>query len=98
MLLNCVLPIREILPIEANLAHVRAVARAREMVTECVRQRIRDVDAAAEKNEKFNLAALGTGNRDLLTLIVEERRRFKDSEDELTEQEVVDQVRLNMFF
>jgi hypothetical protein len=91
-LINTVIPIRRFLPIEANLSHIQAVDQARAMVTECARQRILDVDMAMEKGEKFDSIGLGRGGRDLLTLVVEERRRLKGSEDELAVEEVVDQV------
>jgi len=62
---------------------------------DCVRQRIKDVDAAVGKEEKFKAINLQGGGRDLLTLVVEERRRFKGTEDELTDVEIMNQVGLN---
>jgi len=91
-LINTVIPIRRFLPIEANLTHIRAVDQVRAMVTECVRQRIQDVDRAIDRGEKFESIGLGSGGRDLLTLIIEERRRLKGSEDELAVEEVADQI------
>jgi len=90
--INTFTPIRRFLPIEANLAHIQAVKQARAMVTECARQRMQDVDTAMDKGEKFDSIGLGNGGRDLLTLVVEERRRLKGSEDELAVEEVVDHV------
>lgn len=90
---NTFVPIRKWLPIEANLGFLRAVDEMRRMTRKCVRQRIEDVEEAARKGEKFRSVDLGEVDRDLLTMIVEERRMFKGSEDELTEEEIVNQVR-----
>lgn len=76
------------LPIEANLGYMRDVSQARAMVTECVRQRMQEVDKAGGLGEP---QAPGRPS-DLLTLILEERQAFKGSEDELTEEEIVNQV------
>lgn len=82
------MPIRGVLPVEANLGYMRDVSQARAMVTECVRQRMQEVDQTGVLREP---QAPGRPS-DLLTLILEERQAFKDSEDELTEQEIVNQV------
>ncbi|KAK1828782.1 cytochrome P450 [Podospora conica] len=86
--INGVVPIRALLPIEANLGYIRDVRQARAMVTECVRQRIQELDQTGGRTESQSTG----GASDLLTLILEERKMFKGSEDELTEQEIVDQL------
>jgi len=67
---------------------MRDVSQTRAMVTECVRQRMQKVDQTRVQNEP---RAQGSPS-DLLTLILEERQTFKGSEDELTEEEIVNQV------
>ncbi|KAK0633890.1 cytochrome P450 3A5 [Immersiella caudata] len=92
ILINAMIPIRRLLPVKAFSEHTRSMAEARGIVTECVRQRIRDVERAAEKGETFQ-STIGSGCSDLLTMLVEEnQRRRPGSVDQLAEQELVDQT------
>ncbi|KAK4451208.1 cytochrome P450 [Podospora aff. communis PSN243] len=92
ILINAMVPIRRLLPVKAFSDHTRAMAEARAIVTECVRQRIRDVERAAEKGKKFQ-SVIGSGGSDLLTMLVEEnQRQHQGSLDKLAEQELVDQT------
>jgi hypothetical protein len=91
--INAFVSIRWCLPIEANLGYMRAVEKVRQMTLEIVRQRIKDMEDCAEKYEKFKSVDLPGGGRDLLTLVVEERKRFKGTDDEMTDVEIMNQVR-----
>jgi cytochrome P450 len=53
---------------------------------------MRDMDETEARGEKYSTVTLPNGGRDLLTLIIDERRNFKGSSDELTIQEMVDQL------
>jgi len=53
---------------------------------------MRDIDESEARGEKFSTATLPNGGRDLLTLIIDQRRNFKGSSDELSIQEMVDQL------
>jgi hypothetical protein len=63
------------------------------MVAECVRQRMQEVDQTGAHHEPQGSG----GPSDLLTLLLKERQTFKGSEDELTEEEIVNQVSLRAF-
>ncbi|KAK0620197.1 cytochrome P450 [Immersiella caudata] len=88
--INSSIPIRKFLPIDTS--YLDAIARIRGGVTECVHNRMRDIDETEARGEKFSTDTLPNGGRDLLTLIIDERRNFKGSSDELTIQEMVDQL------
>jgi cytochrome P450 len=53
---------------------------------------MQDIEAIEARGEKFSTDVLPNGGRDLLTLIVDERRNFKGTSDELNVSEMVDQL------
>ncbi|KAI1370556.1 cytochrome P450 [Hypoxylon crocopeplum] len=61
------IPIRKIIPIEANWGFIRAMRGVHSMLDQCISQRIRDVQST--DREKVG----GTESRDLLTYMIEER-------------------------
>ncbi|KAK3324028.1 cytochrome P450 3A5 [Cercophora scortea] len=92
--INTVVPIRRWLPIEANRGFERATREVRRMLLECVRQRSHDLDEAARKKEAFVSANLASGGRDLLTMMIEDRNKFRATTDEapLTDEETVEHI------
>lgn len=85
-LLNTAVPVRNFIPIEANRGYVFSCAEIRRMTLECVHQRVREFQVCNENGEK----PPHTG--DILSLIVEERKSFLGTNDEMTELEISDQV------
>ncbi|KAK0702076.1 cytochrome P450 [Lasiosphaeria miniovina] len=92
---NIYVPVRKWLPVEANLGFIRANAELRRMVSMCVRERVQEIEEKQRRQQADGKAKEGSvdgdGGRDLLTMMVEERRNFK-KEDELTEEDMVNHL------
>ncbi|KAK3352674.1 cytochrome P450 3A5 [Lasiosphaeria hispida] len=89
MALNMVIPgVRKFIPLEANTSHIRATQEIRSMMLGVVRQRIRDMGEGSE------MPKLPGASTDLLTLLVEERKKLaqEGSEDVMTEEEINSQM------
>jgi cytochrome P450 len=67
-LMSMYLPVRRVLPFEANLGFVRANAEIRRMLREIIRQRIKQMEARGGKATKSS----AEGDRDLLTFMIDE--------------------------
>ena len=88
--INTQVPVRKFLPIEANLGYLRACRRIRDMIRGVVQQRVIDVENPDKDNSEHSSATVQ--GRDLLTMMVKQRADTKGSEDELSEEDMVDQV------
>ncbi|KAI1453888.1 cytochrome P450 [Annulohypoxylon moriforme] len=66
------IPIRRIIPLEANYGFMRAMRAVRSMLDDCIEERIRDLKST--DREKVG----GTVSRDLLTYMIEERELQKE--------------------
>lgn len=79
-------PIRKIIPLEANWGFLRAMRGVRAMLDRCIEERIREVKST--DREKVG----GTESRDLLTYMIEEREVHNE---ELTIEDIRGHVSFN---
>lgn len=87
--LNTAVPVRWLIPIEANRGYMFACEEIKRLTLECVHQRVREMQASKENGE--NPPRTG----DVLSLIIEERKTFLGTDDEMTDPEIADQVCLS---
>lgn len=89
--INTQVPVRRFLPIEANLGYIRECRRLRSMIRQVVSQRVEDIEKNPRKDDSEYSAATFQG-RDLLSMMVQQRVDTKGSGDELSEEDMVDQI------
>ena len=92
--INLYIPVRNILPIEANYGYVRAGRELRKMMRAMIRQRVQDLDEAAQTGKPFVSSKPSAGGRDMLTLLLQEQKRLKggDTDGVLSEEEIMNMV------
>ncbi|KAM7197450.1 cytochrome P450 [Naviculisporaceae sp. PSN 640] len=91
--IDTLVPIRKLLPIEANLSYIRAPRTIREMITQVVHDRITEVERGEFTNNKDALKG-----RDVLTMVAQHRQNTKDlrNDEFISEGGIVDHI-LNFF-
>jgi len=87
--LNTAVPVRWLIPIEANRGYMFACEEIKRLTLECVHQRVREIQASKESGEN------SPHTKDVLSLIIEERKTFLGTHDEMTDPEIADQVCLS---
>ncbi|KAK0636694.1 cytochrome P450 [Bombardia bombarda] len=91
--INGYVSIRRFLPIEANLGFIQANREIRKMMRACIHQRMQELEEAT-RNKAVYASAYSTvsGGRDILTMMLEDRKTFKGTDDELTIDEITEQL------
>lgn len=73
-------PVRKLIPIEANRGYQFACAEIQRLALECVQKKAKEMETSS-------------GTDDIVSLIIEERENFLGTGDEMTDLEITDQVR-----
>ncbi|KAM7187881.1 cytochrome P450 [Rhypophila sp. PSN 637] len=94
-ILNTTIPIRRFLPLEANRGYQFACREVKRMTLECVHQREREVSlltTTADNKEDSTLHGPESRGRDMLTMLIQERKNLLKTDDEMTDLEICDQL------